>query len=105
MTREEAKKYFVKRVSVVIDGMDKFPTIPLMAYEMAIEALSEPIGIICTESLSIDGEQMMPESCMDCKLNGSCKFLPRWAEQEQLNKLYFERLDNCPLWLAERKEP
>ena len=41
MTREEAKKYFVKRVSMVIDGMDKFPTIPLMAYEMAIEALSE----------------------------------------------------------------
>lgn len=41
MTREEAKKHFVKRVSMVIDGMDKFPTIPLMAYEMAIEALSE----------------------------------------------------------------
>lgn len=41
MTREEAKKHFVKRVSMVIDGMDKFPIIPLMAYEMAIEALSE----------------------------------------------------------------
>ena len=41
MTREEAKKYFVERVSMAIDGMDKFPTIPLMAYEMAIEALLE----------------------------------------------------------------
>ena len=49
MTREEAKKYFVQRVSMAIDGMDKFPTIPLMAYEMAIEALSKSQIIRCKD--------------------------------------------------------
>ena len=39
MTSEEAKAYFVERVQFLIEGADRFPPIPIMAFEMAIEAL------------------------------------------------------------------
>lgn len=56
------------------------------------------------ESLSISGEHLMPESCMDCKLQNSCPHIPRWAERDVLEDMYLERRKSCPLKFVEEQE-
>ena len=55
------------------------------------------MGVFITDSLSISGESLMPESCMDCRLQNSCMKIPRWAEANTLRELYLSRRSNCPL--------
>lgn len=61
--------------------------------------------LIKNEGLSKTVGQEMPSSCLlDCKLVQYCLHVPRWADEEVLDRLKIERAKNCPLIEVKEQE-
>lgn len=61
-------------------------------------------GVFVKGGLTISGESLMPEGCMDCKLQNRCLCIPPDLSADEVSELYISRRPNCPLsMIAEPK--